>query len=69
MGSVVSHEKQQLTQTCLAHLPLIQAIYLFGSWATDDEKASSDIDIALLLPVQEARKLERSLCHAFASNA
>ncbi|MDQ6970171.1 MAG: nucleotidyltransferase domain-containing protein [Mariprofundus sp.] len=57
MGFVVNHEKQQLIQTCLAHLPFIQAIYLFGSWATVDEKASSDIDIALLFPVQEARKL------------
>jgi predicted nucleotidyltransferase len=49
---------QQLKQVCLTYLPYLQAIYLFGSWATEDEKASSDIDIALLLPVQKAKELD-----------
>lgn len=41
----------------LAHYPTIQAIYLFGSYGTADERAESDADIALLLPPAEAKKV------------
>ncbi|GAB1481390.1 type II toxin-antitoxin system antitoxin [Treponema sp.] len=33
----------------------IQAIYLFGSYGTSDERPQSDVDIALLLPVDRSK--------------
>lgn len=36
--------------------PSIQAIYLFGSYQTDKEWIDSDVDIALLLPPNQAKK-------------
>jgi predicted nucleotidyltransferase len=35
--------------------PATQAIYLLGSYGTGDERQDSDIDIALLLPHDEAK--------------
>lgn len=35
-----------------------QAIYLFGSYGTEDEWPSSDIDIGVLLPVDQAKKTD-----------
>lgn len=40
----------------LAAYPHTQAIYLFGSWETEHERAESDVDIALLLPPDEAKR-------------
>lgn len=40
-----------------AAYPDVQAIYLFGSWGTEDEWPSSDIDIAMLLPPEKAKAL------------
>ncbi len=37
--------------------PDVQAIYLFGSHGTEGEWPDSDIDIAILLPPQEAKTL------------
>jgi len=37
--------------------PGVQAIYLFGSWGTEDEWPTSDVDIAILLPPQAAKIL------------
>jgi predicted nucleotidyltransferase len=42
----------------LYHYPSTQGIYLFGSYQTDDEWPSSDVDIAILLP-HDAAKRER----------
>lgn len=39
------------------HHPDIQAIYLFGSWGTEDEWPDSDVDIAMLLPPVTAKTL------------
>jgi len=39
----------------LAHYPDAQAIYLFGTYGTPDERADSDVDLAVLLPPQQAR--------------
>lgn len=39
------------------HLPNVQGIYLFGSYGTADEWLDSDVDIALLLPPDEAREV------------
>jgi predicted nucleotidyltransferase len=37
------------------YYPSVQAVYLFGSAADGTERADSDIDIALLLPPEEAK--------------
>ncbi len=48
------HEK--ITETVLAHFPDTQAIYLFGSYGTENEWPDSDVDIALLLPPEAAKQ-------------
>lgn len=48
-----------ITNTVLGYYPDTQGIYLFGSYLTEDEWPDSDVDIALLLPPEEAKK-ERS---------
>jgi predicted nucleotidyltransferase len=55
-----------IIQIILAHYPTTQAIYLFGSYAIYQEWPDSDIDIALLLPPDQARQeknLVLSRCH------
>ena len=46
----------QLVQLILQSWPDTQAIYLFGSWGTEYERPESDMDIAVLLPPQRAKK-------------
>lgn len=46
---------EQIVQTILTHTPQVQAVYLFGSYGTEDERPSSDVDIALLLPHDVAK--------------
>jgi predicted nucleotidyltransferase len=48
-----------ITKTVLRFYPSVQGVYLFGSYMTEDEWPDSDVDIALLLPPEEAIK-ERS---------
>ncbi len=58
--------KAAIVQTVLRHYPDVQGIYLFGSYGRDDEWPDSDIDIALLLPPQQAkrpRQLTLTPCH------
>lgn len=45
-----------IIQTVLTHYPAAQAIYLFGTYGTPDEWPNSDVDIALLLPPEEAKR-------------
>jgi predicted nucleotidyltransferase len=45
-----------ITKTVLEYYPDIQGIYLFGSYMTEDEWPDSDVDIALLLPPEKAKK-------------
>ncbi len=45
-----------IIQTILAHYSTAQAIYLFGSFGTDNAWPNSDVDIALLLPPDEAKR-------------
>lgn len=45
-----------IVNTILAHYPTVQAVYLFGSYGTADERPESDADIALLLAPTEAKK-------------
>lgn len=50
----------------LEHYPSTQAIYLFGSYGTADEWPDSDVDIAVLLPPEEAYRkphLMLTPCH------
>ena len=46
-----------IPQIILAHYPAAQAIYLFGSYDTDREWPDSDVDIALLLTPDEAKRV------------
>ncbi len=46
-----------ITKTVLEYYPNVQGIYLFGSYMTEDEWPDSDVDIALLLPPAEAKKV------------
>ena len=45
-----------IISTVLAAYPATQAVYLFGSYGTENEWPDSDVDIALLLPPDEAKK-------------
>ena len=45
-----------ITKTVLKFYPNVQGVYLFGSYMTADEWPDSDVDIALLLPPEEAKK-------------
>jgi predicted nucleotidyltransferase len=45
-----------IINTILAHHPTVQGIYLFGSYATADQRPDSDADIALLLMPSDAKK-------------
>lgn len=40
----------------LRFYPYVEAIYLFGTYGTNDECPESDVDIAVLLPMDEAKK-------------
>jgi predicted nucleotidyltransferase len=45
-----------IVNTILMHYPDVQGIYLFGSYGTENVMQTSDIDIALLLPVIKAKE-------------
>ncbi|MBI5304309.1 MAG: nucleotidyltransferase domain-containing protein [Chloroflexi bacterium] len=55
MGRNISNAKT-IPSIILAHYPATQAIYLFGSYATDHARLDSDIDIGLLLPPDQSRR-------------
>lgn len=57
-----------ITSAVLEHYPGLQGIYLFGSFGTEDEWPDSDVDIALLLRPEEAKK-ERQLAMSGCSAA
>ena len=44
-----------IVRTVLEHYAAAQAIYLFGTYDTDDEWPDSDVDIAVLLAPQQAK--------------
>jgi len=48
-------EPDVFIQPVLRHYPDTQAIYLYGSYGTDNAWPDSDVDIALLLPPKQAR--------------
>ena len=47
-------EKDDIIRIIL-HYPDVQAVYLFGTYGTADERPDSDIDIAILLAPQQAK--------------
>ena len=56
-----------ITKIVITHYPHTQGIYLFGSYMTTDEWPDSDVDIALLLPPEEAKKERRIAVSACSS--
>lgn len=53
--AAVSTTSEAIIQEILASFPETQAIYLFGSWGTENQWPDSDVDIALLLQPVEAQ--------------
>jgi len=47
--------EEAIVQTVLKHYPAAQAVYLFGGFGTRDERPDSDVDLAVLLPPDQAR--------------
>jgi len=47
-----------IVRTVLDFYPDVEAIYLFGSYGTEDEQQDSDVDIALLLPHKQAKEIK-----------
>jgi predicted nucleotidyltransferase len=45
-----------IVRSIVEHYPTTQAIYLFGTYGTADERPDSDVDIAVLLPPDEAKR-------------
>ncbi|MBI5233108.1 MAG: nucleotidyltransferase domain-containing protein [Deltaproteobacteria bacterium] len=48
---------EDIVETIIRHYPDTQAIYLFGSYGTENEWPSSDVDIALLLPPKTSKRV------------
>ena len=47
----------------LAAYPDVQAVYLYGTWGTADQRPDSDLDVAVLLPPEVARAIGSSAWH------
>jgi len=59
-------ETDVIVRSILEHYPAAQAIYLFGTYSTADEWPDSDVDIAILLPPEQARRQPQLMltpCH------
>ncbi|MHC4873342.1 MAG: type VII toxin-antitoxin system MntA family adenylyltransferase antitoxin [Planctomycetota bacterium] len=50
--------EDKIVQTVLTHYPSVDAIYIFGTAGTEHERQQSDIDLALLFPVVEAKAVQ-----------
>lgn len=48
--------------------PNTQAIYLYGTWGTEYQRPNSDLDIAALLPHDEAKAVDPWKWHLFATD-
>ena len=51
------NEEKHSVRVILNYYPDIQAVYLFGSFDTDDKRADSDVDIALLFHPRAAHAI------------
>ena len=49
-------EYDTIVRTILGYYPSTQAIYLFGTYGMADEWPESDVDIAVLLPPEDANQ-------------
>ncbi|MDA3849692.1 MAG: nucleotidyltransferase domain-containing protein [Spirochaetaceae bacterium] len=49
--------KEKIINILLKHYPHLEAIYLYGSFAQGIQGSNSDVDIAVLLPHKEAKKV------------
>ena len=49
-------QPETITNTVHEYYPDVQGVYLFGSYMTEEEWPESDVDIALLLPPDVAKK-------------
>jgi uncharacterized protein len=59
--------EQAIARIVIGHYAAVQGIYLFGTHGTEYERPGSDVDIALLLPPEQAKKegnLALSPCRA-----
>jgi predicted nucleotidyltransferase len=57
---------ERVLRVVLEHYSSTQAVYLFGTYGTADEWPDSDVDVAVLLPPEEARRspsLMMTPCH------
>ena len=50
------NETDKIITTVLKYYPDVQAVYLFGSYGTDEAWTDSDVDIAVLLPHGKSHK-------------
>lgn len=55
---ILAQESTVIKTLILQHYPSTQAIYLFGSYGTENQRADSDLDVAILLPVEESGKID-----------
>jgi predicted nucleotidyltransferase len=51
------NQQDEIIRLILGYYPSTQAVYLFGSQAAGQEWSESDVDIAVLLPPAEAKKI------------
>jgi len=49
-------ETDKIITAVLKYYPNVQAIYLFGSYGTDEAWVDSDVDIAVLLPHEKSQQ-------------
>ena len=54
---IANHIAHIIHAICSAH-PHSQAIYLYGTWGTEYQRRDSDVDIAVLLPHDEAKAVD-----------
>ncbi|MBN1866958.1 nucleotidyltransferase domain-containing protein [Candidatus Sumerlaeota bacterium] len=50
---------KEIVETVRSFYPDVQAVYVFGSYGTEYDRGDSDADIALLLPVESAKRETR----------
>ena len=55
--------EKKIIDAIVTAFPDVQAIYLFGSYGTEDEWPSSDADIAILLPPDRAKEVRVLAMH------
>jgi uncharacterized protein len=53
---MVEKAEDIIREIVLRHYPDVQGVYIFGSYGTEDEWPDSDVDIALLLPHEQAKR-------------